>query len=177
MRRRASGRSHYNYARDYDPGTGRYIQSDPIGLRAGVNTYAYVNNGPVSKFDFSGLSAADVQLIYQFSKAWTNEQTAQGWRIEGWRNDACYWERRLGISDSHCNPNHDYNGCRQQSKELINALNAAIANGDLKLDDTWKFFIETNLSDTHFWVDAASSSEADPFLRLDPWSNQFGTRF
>lgn len=46
---------HYNYFRDYDPGIGRYIQADPIGLRGGLNLYAYVDNDPVRKSDPRGL--------------------------------------------------------------------------------------------------------------------------
>jgi hypothetical protein len=45
---------HYNYFRDYDSQVGRYVESDPIGLRAGVNTYAYVGSNPVSVIDAYG---------------------------------------------------------------------------------------------------------------------------
>jgi len=46
---------HYNYFRYYDPETGRYVASDPIGLLAGVNTYGYVLGNPLVNFDFFGL--------------------------------------------------------------------------------------------------------------------------
>uniref|UniRef100_UPI001B80340B RHS repeat domain-containing protein n=1 Tax=Desulfobulbus elongatus TaxID=53332 RepID=UPI001B80340B len=46
---------HYNWHRYYDPDIGRYLSADPIGLEAGINLYAYVNNDPVNWIDIWGL--------------------------------------------------------------------------------------------------------------------------
>ncbi len=43
--------TYYNYHRNYNPNTGRYIQSDPIGLAGGSNTYAYVYSSPGNYVD------------------------------------------------------------------------------------------------------------------------------
>ncbi len=45
---------YYNYYRFYDPQSGRYITSDPIGLEAGLNTYGYVLQNPLNYNDPTG---------------------------------------------------------------------------------------------------------------------------
>jgi RHS repeat-associated protein len=50
----------YNRFRDYDPSLARYLQTDPIGQRGGINVYAYCNN-PLKSVDLLGLAGTHDQ--------------------------------------------------------------------------------------------------------------------
>jgi RHS repeat-associated protein len=79
----------YNYYRDYDPLTGRYVESDPVGLGGGPNPYAYASGDPVSLYDVFGL------LV------WHNEPTA-------WRRDLIPGSSMLVIPGAWSRPVPDY---------------------------------------------------------------------
>jgi RHS repeat-associated protein len=60
----------YNYFRDYDASTGRYVQSDPIGLRGGISTYSFVAGNPLTRIDSLGLEGMGV---------WNSPDTLRAW--------------------------------------------------------------------------------------------------
>ncbi len=47
--------THYNYFRDYEAQTGRYVQSDPVGLDDDLGTFNYVGAAPLTSVDPRGL--------------------------------------------------------------------------------------------------------------------------
>ncbi len=58
----------YNGFRDYDASAGRYVQSDPIGLAGGMDTYSHVSENPMRYVDPLGLSQADIDCLYALAK-------------------------------------------------------------------------------------------------------------
>ncbi len=77
----ASGQTFYNYFRDYYPSTGRYIESDLIGLEAGPNTYGYVGGDPIGYADPLGLWAIGIEFYDGFGggiKFGRDPNTGQG---------------------------------------------------------------------------------------------------
>lgn len=153
----------HNGFRDYDSRNGTYLQSDPIALAGGVNTYAYVGGNPVGLVDSLGLSARDVSEIRSRFHATVNLMTQQGLRDETplVNNVQRYFGRltRDLVGDSR----------KMDCGEQTDHVNKALSSG--KYDDIWRF--EMDAGTGHAWGIAISSNPSDPTLWYDARSNRF----
>jgi len=101
----AESSTYYNIMRDYDPRTGRYLTSDPLGLAGGLNSFGYAGQDPVNAIDPLGL------YLFAFDGTWINRSSGTLTNVELFRryydpsfNEArSYYRRGLGTQD----PQHD----------------------------------------------------------------------
>ena len=71
--------ANYNYFRDYDPRIGRYIESDPLGVDMGLDTYGYVAASPLVDSDSTGLLPDGCLTCIVYAEAGgTNDDCQQG---------------------------------------------------------------------------------------------------
>lgn len=75
----AESGTNYNIMRDYDPQSGRYMTSDPIGLHGGANPFSYAAQNPLNAIDPLGL------YLFAFDGTWINRSNGVLTNVELFR--------------------------------------------------------------------------------------------
>ncbi len=116
---------HYNYYRDYDPASGRYMESDPIGLAGGVSTYGYVGGNALRNIDPLGLASPGAGIAFPHPIAWPLPNIP-AFEIPAWVRGlvrvgsgpvgavlGSLWPTPMGFSECEA-PGVDFSACMQR---------------------------------------------------------------
>jgi RHS repeat-associated protein len=132
----------YNYFRDYDPATGRYVQSDPIGLAGGINPYAYAFQDPLRVADPTGeigfaaipivaLGVGGVLLVGQL-RLCELSRIGRDLARQAW--EACERARGSGVS---CDCSQYLRELERAEREVLSCLPGVTSAGGNLINRIW----------------------------------------
>jgi RHS repeat-associated protein len=156
---------HYNYFRYYDPSTGRYITSDPIGLLGGFNLYSYVGNNPLYWIDPLGL---DPFLVGRPLQGGAGNFAGHMFVVSG----ASY----IGDPSATVYSYGRSNASKRHGRNIVSGLAGRVDSSTTGFSDT------TNAADIQYWKSlgnfscSVQNSSASPIptsdTDVDYWANR-----
>lgn len=87
---------YYYRARMYSPATGRFLETDPVGLSVGANLYVYVKNDPLNAVDPYGLWTISIGASGYINVGWFSGQLTVGIIADGFGNAGIFGSVNAG---------------------------------------------------------------------------------